>query len=53
MKLGRFGPLGREKPGLVTANGGIKDVSAHVADYDHAFFAYGGLDTQRCVSEQA
>ena len=50
MKLVRFGPRGHEKPGLVTANGGIKDVSAHVADYDHAFFASGGLDRLRSLA---
>lgn len=44
MKLVRFGPRGRERPGLVSAAGRVKDVSAHVADYDHAFFASGGLE---------
>ena len=37
MKLVRFGNRGHEKPGIVTADGRIKDVSAHVRDYDHAF----------------
>ena len=37
MKLVRFGARHQEKPGLVTADGRIKDVSAHVRDYDHAF----------------
>ncbi len=44
MKLVRFGPRGQEKPGLVTADGRLKDISAHVRDYDHDFFAGGGLE---------
>jgi 2,4-diketo-3-deoxy-L-fuconate hydrolase len=44
MKLVRFGPRGREKPGLVAPDGRLKDLSAHVRDYDHDFFAGGGLE---------
>lgn len=47
MKLVRFGSRGAEKPGLVGPDGKIKDCSAHVADYDHAFFAGGGLERLR------
>ena len=32
MKLLRYGEAGREKPGLLDANGTIRDLSAHVAD---------------------
>jgi 2,4-didehydro-3-deoxy-L-rhamnonate hydrolase len=32
MKLLRYGPKGQEKPGLVDAGGGIRDLSAHLAD---------------------
>lgn len=32
MKLVRFGAIGAEKPGLVDADGKIRDLSAHVAD---------------------
>ncbi len=32
MKLLRYGPAGREKPGMLDANGVIRDLSAHVAD---------------------
>ncbi len=32
MKLVRFGAVGHEKPGLVDADGAIRDLSAHVAD---------------------
>lgn len=34
MKLLRFGPTGREKPGILDAEGNIRDASACVADYD-------------------
>jgi len=43
MKLVRFGPRNHERPGIVAADGRVKDVSAHVSDYDHAFFAADGL----------
>ena len=32
MKLLRHGPKGAEKPGLLDANGQVRDLSAHVAD---------------------
>ena len=32
MKLVRFGPKGREKPGLIAPDGSLRDLSAHVAD---------------------
>jgi 2,4-diketo-3-deoxy-L-fuconate hydrolase len=32
MKLVRYGPWGREKPGLIAADGTLRDLSAHVAD---------------------
>lgn len=53
MKLVRFGPRDAEKPGIVTASGAIKDVSAQVADYDHAFFSGGGLEQLRGLAERA
>src|SRR6267142_2287231 len=43
MKLCRFGEMGREKPGVVTLEGARKDVSAHVRDFDDAFFAADGV----------
>jgi 5-carboxymethyl-2-hydroxymuconate isomerase len=33
MKLVRFGEIGHEKPGLVDAEGRIRDLSAHIADW--------------------
>ena len=53
MKLIRFGTRGDEKPGLVMADGSIRDCSAHVADYDHGFFADGGLERLRAVAARA
>jgi 2,4-diketo-3-deoxy-L-fuconate hydrolase len=50
MKLVRFGARDEERPGIVTADGRIKDVSAHVRDYDHAFFAGGGLAALRPIA---
>lgn len=32
MKLVRFGPKGREKPGLIAADGTLRDLSGHVTD---------------------
>ena len=32
MKLVRFGPKGREKPGLIAPDGTLRNLSAHVAD---------------------
>ena len=34
MKLLRYGPAGAEKPGLLDADGSIRDLSAHVGDLD-------------------
>lgn len=53
MKLVRFGARNQEKPGLVTADGRIKDLSAHVRDFDHAFFSGGGLDAVRKLAASA
>ncbi|MFM9025974.1 MAG: fumarylacetoacetate hydrolase family protein [Planctomycetaceae bacterium] len=50
MKLVRFGPRNHERPGIVAADGRVKDVSAHVADYDHAFFAVDGLARLRALA---
>jgi len=51
MKLCRYGPAGAEKPGLVDADGRIRDLSGHVADIDGAllsggFAALDGIDAE-------
>lgn len=41
MKLMRYGPKGQEKPGLIDAEGEIRDLSAHISDVDGALLAQG------------
>ncbi|MBS0564023.1 MAG: fumarylacetoacetate hydrolase family protein [Proteobacteria bacterium] len=43
MKLLRYGPKGREKPGLLDAGGNLRDLSAHVADIAGEVLTPGGL----------
>ncbi|WP_449044415.1 ureidoglycolate lyase [Paracoccus versutus] len=43
MKLLRYGPPGREKPGLLDAEGRIRDLSGHVADIAGAVLGPEGL----------
>ncbi|MFQ3787534.1 fumarylacetoacetate hydrolase family protein [Halomonas sp. A29] len=53
MKLLRFGPRGHEKPGLLDADGVIRDLSAHIDDLDggrlgrHTLSELAGLDPAR------
>jgi 2,4-diketo-3-deoxy-L-fuconate hydrolase len=47
MKLIRFGKIGQEKPGLLTADGKRKDCSAHFTDWNREFFQNGGLEKLR------
>src|SRR6266700_5544561 len=44
MILMRFGALGKEKPGILLADGTRLDASAFGADYDEKFFATGGVE---------
>jgi 2-keto-4-pentenoate hydratase/2-oxohepta-3-ene-1,7-dioic acid hydratase in catechol pathway len=50
MKLLRYGPAGQEKPGLLDADGLIRDLSAHVSDIDAASLAPEALDRLRALS---
>lgn len=43
MKLIRFGELGKEKPGIILANGTKINVSDFGSDYDEMFFGNNGL----------
>jgi 2-keto-4-pentenoate hydratase/2-oxohepta-3-ene-1,7-dioic acid hydratase in catechol pathway len=43
MKLLRYGPAGREKPGLLDASGRIRDLSAHVHDISAEVLAPASL----------
>ena len=49
MKLVRFGPSGAEKPGLVDADGHIRDLSAHLADVTGAVLQPGDLARLRLL----
>jgi 2,4-diketo-3-deoxy-L-fuconate hydrolase len=44
MRLIRFGAAGKEKPGILSADGKRRDLSAHFADWNHAFFTNAGLE---------
>ena len=43
MRLIRFGPPGRETPGVLLEDGTRVDASEFTRDYDEDFFAHGGL----------
>jgi len=47
MKLVRYGPPGREKPGLIDAEGTLRDLSRKVADIDGAALAPASLAALR------
>ena len=47
MKLIRFGEVGREKPGILDAQGRRKDLSDTFGDWDRAFFQVDGLAALR------
>src|SRR5204862_6767764 len=47
MKLIRFGEIGREKPGVLLADGTRLDASGFGPDYDEEFFATDGLTKLR------
>jgi 2-keto-4-pentenoate hydratase/2-oxohepta-3-ene-1,7-dioic acid hydratase in catechol pathway len=53
MKLVRFGPKGAEKPGLVDADGNIRDLSAHVADITGETLAPQSLEKLRKVDPKS
>lgn len=44
MKLVRVGPKKQEKPGVLTDDGSLIDVSEQVDDFDQAFFSSGQLE---------
>ena len=49
MKLLRYGPPGREKPGLLDAAGTLRDLSAHNADIDGSMRDAASLDRLRAL----
>jgi 2,4-diketo-3-deoxy-L-fuconate hydrolase len=53
MKLVRFGAPGAERPGVVDAQGGIRDLSAHIPDVTGETLSDGVLDKLRKVDLKA
>lgn len=49
MKLLRFGPPGKEKPGIVDSAGRVRDLSEHVADVDLRVLDDAALDALRRI----
>ena len=54
MKLVRYGPAGKEKPGLIDADGKLRDLSKKVKDIDGAIARAGGArEAQEARPEEA
>ncbi|TFF18408.1 FAA hydrolase family protein [Jiella endophytica] len=49
MKLLRYGPLGQEKPGVLDADGKIRDLSGHVADIAGEVLSPKGLQALKAI----
>lgn len=49
MKLVRHGPKGNERPGIVDAEGNVRDLSGRSEDFGPVFFAGGGLQRLRGI----
>jgi len=49
MKLLRYGPKGQEKPGLLDADGAIRDLSGHVSDFAGGSVSLQALDALRAI----
>ena len=43
MRLIRFGPVGKERPGILSDDGARRNLSEHFTDWDCPFFNEGGL----------
>jgi 2-keto-4-pentenoate hydratase/2-oxohepta-3-ene-1,7-dioic acid hydratase in catechol pathway len=53
MKLLRYGPAGKEKPGLLDKDGVIRDLSGHVADIDGTTLSPASLDKLRKLKPES
>jgi 2,4-didehydro-3-deoxy-L-rhamnonate hydrolase len=53
MKLVRFGASGHEKPGIVDADGNIRDISQHVADFTGATLAPASLAKLKAIDPKS
>ncbi len=49
MKLLRHGPVGSEKPGIIDADGKMRDLSAHLSDFDGAALSDASLEAVRAI----
>jgi len=49
MKLLRFGPAGQEKPGILDADGNVRDLSGKVADFAGAGVSLDALEAIRAI----
>ena len=49
MKLLRYGPAGREKPGLLDADGRVRDLSRHINDVAGAILLPASIDALRGI----
>jgi len=49
MKLLRHGPAGSEKPGVLDAEGNIRDLSAHISDLDGTALSDASIDKLRAL----
>jgi ureidoglycolate lyase len=52
MKLLRYGPVGREKPGMLDANGGIRDLSGTIPDLAGDVLSPDGLARLQQIDPQ-
>lgn len=52
MKLLRYGPKGAEKPGMLDAQGQIRDLSAHVGDFAGETVSLAAMDTLRALDPE-
>jgi 2,4-diketo-3-deoxy-L-fuconate hydrolase len=50
MKLVRYGAAGAEKPGLIDAQGRLRDLSGHIAEIDRATLSPSGLAALQVLS---
>jgi ureidoglycolate lyase len=53
MKLLRYGPPGREKPGLLDRSGRIRDLSGQIADLSDEALSPRGLDRLRALNPES
>jgi 2-keto-4-pentenoate hydratase/2-oxohepta-3-ene-1,7-dioic acid hydratase in catechol pathway len=53
MRLLRFGTPGEERPGVLDAEGSLRDLSRVVSDYDPAFFADSGWQARVAAAARA